>query len=126
MVQVMSFDYFALHEYINFGFTPTAPWSVSFEYLNYETINFVEGLGSITLCFWLGTVYICVILLLHRFKLKCKLRGKKCLRPIYAWYKSIGFLQGTFYEVMVSLSVSMKIFELWQYMNASDKFSIAN
>ena len=27
---------------------------------------------------------------------------------------------------MVSLSVSMKIFEIWQYTNASDKFSIAN
>ena len=41
-------------------------------------------------------------------------------------YTTLGFLQGVFFEVMVSLSVSMKIFEIWQYTNLADRFSIAN
>ena len=125
MVKVMSFDYFALHEYIDFGFTPTEPWSESFKYMNYETINFIEGLGSINVYLWLGTIYLIFILLLRLLKCKCTCRKKKYFRPMSAWYKSLGLLSGTFYEVMVSLSISMKIFEIWQYTNSSDKLSIA-
>ena len=35
-------------------------------------------------------------------------------------------MQGTFFEVIVCLSVSMRSFEIYEYLNAADKFSIAN
>ena len=126
MVKVVSFDYFPLHEYVEFGFTPTEPWSVSFEYLDYESINFIEGLGSINLCFWLGTLYLIFIAGLYRCKCQCTCRGKNFFTPMSAWYSTLGFLQGVFFEVMVSLSVSMKIFSIYEYLNLADKFNIAN
>ena len=82
MVEIVSFDYFPLHEYVDFGFTPTKPWSKSIEYLDYDSINFIEGLGSINLCFWLGTVYLVLIALLYRCKCQCICWRKKCLTPI--------------------------------------------
>ena len=48
------------------------------------------------------------------------------MTPISGWYTTLGFLQGIFFEVTVSLSVSMKIFEIYQYTNLADRFSIAN
>ena len=47
VVKVVSFDYFPFTEVWDLGFTPTEPWSERFVYLQYETINFIEGLGSI-------------------------------------------------------------------------------
>ena len=82
MVKVVSFDYFPLHEYVDFGFTPTEPWSISFEYLDYDSINFIEDLGSINLCFWLGTIYLVLIALLHFCKVQCTCRGKRCFTLI--------------------------------------------
>ena len=76
MVQVLSFDYFPLHEYVDFGFTPTEPWSAAFAYLDYDSINFIELLGSINICFWLGTLYIVTVALLYYLKIKCKCCGK--------------------------------------------------
>ena len=47
MVDVVSFDFFAITEYIDIGLTETEPWSQNFEFLRYETVNFIEGMGSI-------------------------------------------------------------------------------
>ena len=67
MVQVVSFDYFPLTDVVDLGFTPTDPWSINFEYLDYQSINFIEGLGSITIFMWLGTLYLITVALRHFF-----------------------------------------------------------
>ena len=61
MINVVSFDYFPLTDVINFGFTETEPWSDKFELLGYETINFIEGMGSILLFIWIGFIYIILV-----------------------------------------------------------------
>ena len=61
MINVVSFDYFPLTDVINFGFTETDPWSDKFELLGYETINFIEGMGSILLFIWIGFIYIILV-----------------------------------------------------------------
>ena len=127
MIDVVSFDYFPLTDVINFGFTPTEPWSSSFEYLGYETVNFIEGMGSILLCMWIGLVYILIVALLVCCRAKVgNNRCRGCLTPFTAFSTAIGFMLGTFFEVLVCLSVSMSMFEIWEFLNASDKFSIAN
>ena len=35
-------------------------------------------------------------------------------------------MEGTIFETMVCVSVSMRSFEYFEYLNSSDKFSIAN
>ena len=48
------------------------------------------------------------------------------MNPIGAWYSALDFLQGTFFEVMVCLSVGMEIFTYKEYLNLSDYFAIGN
>ena len=123
MVQVVSFDYFPFTQYINFGLIETEPWSEQFAYLGYDTINFFEGMGSIMLTMWIGSLYLLFVALRHKFcKKKC--RGK--YKPIDAWDSTLALLTGTFFEVILCLSVSMKMFSMWEYLKAGDKFSIAN
>lgn len=47
MVNIVSFDYFAPFEYVDAGFTEVWAYSPEFEWLEYDTVNFVLGLGSI-------------------------------------------------------------------------------
>ena len=47
MISFVSFDYFPPFEYIDAGFTEVWSWSPNFEFLGYDTVNFLEGLGSI-------------------------------------------------------------------------------
>ena len=130
MVKVVSFDYFPIAEIFDFGFTKTDPWSWNFEYLDYGSLNFIENLGSIIVFMWIGIIFFIAVIVLSLYRRKSKLRHPHCLkkrcRPFDAWYTALGFLQGTFFEIIVSLSVGMKILELHGYLNASDKFSLAH
>ena len=47
MVGIVSFDYFQPTDYIDLNFTETPAYTENFEMLGYESLNFVEGLGSI-------------------------------------------------------------------------------
>ena len=74
MIKIVSFDYFPIHEYIDFGFLETEAWSENFAWLDYDSINFIEGMGSINLFVWLIMLQAILVLLL--FMLKCKIRFK--------------------------------------------------
>ena len=125
MVEVVSFDYFPIHDIFDFGFTPTGPWSERFVYLRYETVNFIEGMGSIILFIWIGTVYLTLVILVF-FLCRSYRCSKKFFGVRNAWERSLGFLEGIFFEAMVCVSVSMRAFDYMAYLNLSDKFSIAN
>lgn len=127
MIDVVSFDLFQLTDYVDFGFTETEPWSSKFEELGYETVNFMEGMGSIILFLWIGLIYLTIVAIvaLVRRKTACKFKPS-WFRTMRAVDRTLGFLQGTFFETMVCTSVSMRSFEYFQYLNAADKFSIAN
>ena len=43
-----------------------------------------------------------------------------------AWDSCLGFMLGTFFETMVCVSVSMRSFEMFDFLNHSDKFSLVN
>ena len=122
MIQIVSFDYFDL----DFDLTPTEPWSEQFDNLGYGSSNFFENMGSIMVYMWFGAVYILVVLVLHRLKVKCYSWLKDSFSLTYTWESTILFLQGTFFEVMVSLTISMTMFELWEYLTLGDKISIVN
>ena len=61
MFRVVSFDYFPIHEIFDFGFTPTEPYTVNFGWLGYDSINFIEGMGSISLFLWIALLYILTV-----------------------------------------------------------------
>ena len=87
MIEIVSFDYFPFFEIIDMGFSPTEPWSTSFDLLNYETINFLEGMGSIQIFIWLGCLYILIVYVIYRLqkKINCCSRSKittKYFKPL--------------------------------------------
>ena len=125
MIEVVSFDYFPLTDYFDFGFTATEPWSDKFELLRYETINFIENMGSIILFIWIGFVYLLLVALVSFLRRRLNWKHKY-FDSMKAWYSSLEFMQGTFFEILVCVSVSMKTFGFFDYLNPADKFSIAN
>ena len=125
MIEIVSFDYFPIHDYFDFGFTETEPWSIKFLELGYETVNFIEGMGSIILFIWIGVAYLAIVVLFY-FVCKTFRYREKLFNARKSWESSLGFLEGTIFETMVCVSVSMRSFEYFEYLNSSDKFSIAN
>lgn len=112
MIDVVSFDYFDLADIINFGFTATEPWSETFDDFDYGSLNFIANLGSISIFLWVGCIYLLFVCLSAK---SCKrLQSVKCLRnvmqPMNAWYSMLGFLTGTFFELMLSMSIGMRNF----------------
>ena len=47
MISVVSFDYFPPFEYLDVGFTEVWSYSENFEWIGYDSVNFLIGLGSI-------------------------------------------------------------------------------
>ena len=74
MISVVSFDFFSPTEYFDIGLTETEPWSTNFAWLGYESVNFIEGMGSILLVgIYLALIGIAAILLaLSNKKIRCQ------------------------------------------------------
>ena len=131
MVAVVSFDYFPMTDHLDFGFTETEPWSTAFQWLSYESVNFIENMNSIMLVVWVGFLYILIVGILSFLKQKCGLQChfKMCkapCNPTNAWFFIISFIEGTFFELMVCISVSVRSLTLMKYLKRVDYFSIAN
>ena len=127
IISIVSFDYFPLTDVVDFGFTETEPQSDKFELLGYETSNFIEGMGSIMLFFWAWFIYIILVALISCKRRRLQLKQKhKYFDAMKAWDSCLNFLQGTFFEAMVCVSVSMKQFAIFDFLNSSDKFSMVN
>ena len=74
MIDVVSFDFFSPVEYFDVGMTETEAWSENFEWLRYESINFIEGMGSILLvAFFLA---FCALAAMITHFLKCRIPCK--------------------------------------------------
>ena len=83
LMEIVSFDYFPLTEVIDFGFTKTDPWSKNFEWLSYESINFMENMGSISLWICIGLLFALFVLILAAFKVNLRYKWvKKLFAPI--------------------------------------------
>ena len=110
MIGIVSFDYFQPADYIDFGFSEMPNWSDNFEWLGYETINFVEGMGSILIFALLLILHFCLAGLFQLMRIRC--RHTRCqnlcsLTQIYK--KSLTFVHGTFFEILICVSISMRM-----------------
>ena len=93
MIQIVSFDYFEFTDVIDLKFSPTEPWSIPFDNLDYGSINFLESLGSIAFYIWIGFLYVLSVILLWLFRIKCKCSKtlSKAFSPETAWNMALGF-----------------------------------
>lgn len=128
MIEVVSFDYFPFTEYVDLGFTETEPWNVRFSWLGYETINIVEGLGSICILAAIGFVYILIVLLFCHNRCFINIKSPKirsCCSRKTVFIKWLGFMQGTVFTMLICISISMRQLSILEYLNTADKVGIA-
>jgi len=127
MMSVVSFDYFPPFEYVDAGFSEvwTDGWSANFEWLGYDSKHFLLGLGSIAVfaALQILTVFVAASLLTCRLKCPCK-SVQNTFSQKYAWSGSLTFIHGTFFEVLVCVSVSMVMVPYWDNSERSDQVSI--
>ena len=138
LIQVVSFDLYAPADYIDFGFTETDPYSENFEWVGYETHNFIECLGSIVIFLFLIVLknllsLFFMLLGLIRITCCCKCCGK-CRRSLIqskdAFISSwIQFLLEVFFELLISSMVGLKLYgilnETGEEKSPADKFTLA-
>ena len=74
LVKIVSFDFFPIHQYVDFSFTKTEPWSTSFAWLDYDSVNFVESMGSASIIFALLTLLAVVTLVFWIIENKCEVK----------------------------------------------------
>ena len=108
MVGVVSFDFFQPSEFVDFGFTEVPPWSPSFSFLGYDSVNFVEGMGSIMVFAFILVLNILLALLLVILKVKCCCAwGVNHFSPAAVSSNSLNFIHGVLFEVVICISCSM-------------------
>ena len=80
LVKIVTFDFFPIHEYIDFNFTKTDPWSNSFAWLSYDSVNFVESMGSASIIFAGLILYALLTIIILLIENLCK---------VSFWFRSI-------------------------------------
>ena len=122
MINVVSFDFFSIAEYIDFGFTKTEPWSSNFDFLAYTSVNFIELVGSVL---WMGLFCGIIALLSIIFIIfKCQVRFK-IFESNAVTLSLVTFMTGTLFGNLVCISVSMKMLTYYEVLNSADHMSIA-
>ena len=94
MISVVSFDYFPIFDHWDVGFTETNPRSERFEWLGYESVNFLEGMGSISIFASIILLYMILIIMIKPFRCYIKTGSmiSKITDPMKVWLKSVAFV----------------------------------
>ena len=126
MISAVSFDYFPPFNYIEVDFTEVWSWSPNFEWLGYDSVNFILGLGSIAVFAVIQLALVLIWLILKVFRLRCPCEwGRQTFSGSSIWLSSLEFIHGTFFEIIVCISISMSMLTFTEFLKTSDKVSIA-
>ena len=126
LISYISFDIFPLFEYIAVDFTEVDSWSPNFEWLGYDSVNFILGLGSIAVFAVIQLALVLIWLILKVFRLRCPCEwGRQTFSGSSIWLSSLEFIHGTFFEIIVCISISMSMLTFTEFLKTSDKVSIA-
>ena len=126
LIKYISFDYFPPFEYIKVDFTEVGHWSPNFEWLGYDSVNFLEGLGSIAILAAIQLAIVLIALMLRICGEKCKCEwGEKIFSGSAVWISILTFIHVTFFEIVVCASTSMRMLPLVDHLTYADKVSIA-
>lgn len=81
----------------------------------------MESMGSISLWIFIGLLFALSVLILSVFKIDLHYNWiKKLFAPINLGKAAITAMQGTLFEIMISASIGVMIFELHEYWNIAD------
>ena len=99
-------------------------WSTNFEWLGYDSLNFMLLIGSIfyfTTCFLVHFILAIVVLCVKKVCCKCAVSYFTVERVAQSFFK---FINATFYEILLAVSVSMAMLTYSEHYNGSDTVSV--
>ena len=100
-------------------------WSANFEWLGYDSLNFMVLIGSILyFTIWFLVHFLLAIIVLSAKKVCCKCAVKYFTMEKIAesFFK---FVNATFYEILLAVSVSMAMLRYDGHFNEADTVSIS-
>ena len=121
LIQLICFDYLPM-ELIDFGFTETEPWNSRFLWLGYDSANYVELLGSISVFIVINIlhgllIYSCMTLRLKKIKsLTDSTKFKQA--------QTLMFIEA-FLELTICGGIGFKQLETRAVWNTQDKMAFA-
>ena len=124
MIGVVSFDFFQPTAYVDLGFTETQPWSTNFEWLGYDSLNFMLLMGSVFyFTGWFLVHFLLAIVVLSSKKIccKCAIQYLTMEKVATSFFK---FINATFYEILLAVSVSMAMLRYSEHYNEADTVSV--
>ena len=125
LISIISFEYFQPFEYIDVDFTEFGSWSPNFAWLGYDSINFLEGLGSIAIIASLLLLRAVISPALRICERNCSCTCcEKTFSSSAVWMSSLTFIHATFYEIVVCASISMRMLLFVDHLSYADKVSI--
>ena len=114
MIQIMAFDLLPPpEEYIDFNFTETEPWNTQFEWLGYDSANFINLMGTILIFATIMIVQGVLVLLQHLIKCNVKCKAINEFLDSTAFKQGvIRFLLETYFELVICSLVGFKMLEV--------------
>lgn len=124
LLECVKYDFLPVHEIIKFKFTETDPWNDRFAELGYDSSNFVEVLGSITIFILINVLRSVISAFCYYASINLKY---KCCRRLFG-PKNVksGVLQFTVETYFELLLASLMVFGMAQVAvwRTSDKFAV--
>ena len=118
LIQFVAFDFASVTNKVDFGFQRTEPWDHSFEWLGYESTNFIEILGAIQIIILMLIIQGIVLVLFHVGFSCCRSKLKRKVETYLGFDTYSGtivrFFLETFFELIICVSVSFKMLEIRQ------------
>ena len=124
IISFVSFDYFPPFNYIDAGFTEVWPFSSNFDWIGYQSVNFLLGIGSIGIFAAVRVATILIALFACRIRCPCKW-ARKTFSSHVVWAGSVAFIHVTFFELMISGATGSELVQYWDHLNSADHTSIA-
>ena len=122
MISIVSFDYLpSPFDFIDAGFSEVWAYSPEFEWLGYDTVNFLLGLGSLLIFAVLQMVILLVALMIKPCLHRCPCKWiRENLSSAKAWDSSLTFIHGTFFSIMICMAVSKSMAEYYDDLKPAD------
>ena len=100
-------------------------WSANFEWLGYDSLNFMVLIGSIlyfTIWFLVHFIYAIIVLSVKQVCCKCAVKYFTMEKVAQSFFK---FVNATFYEILLAVSVSMAMLRYVEHYNEADTVSVS-
>ena len=130
--KIVSFNNKEIYDFIEPDFTPTPPFNTNFDWIGYESMNFLENIGLISLIFIfiaIRQVLGCVFYLMASSIKSCScLKSKKKLlasAPYVCSNMWLRFFLMTYFEITIACFIGTNIRAfLPQKMTQADEFTL--